>query len=134
MREWITKDFHWKAFSTLMAVGIWLTVHRISEEPGRAATAVPGVRYSYDLPVMAFSANADVHAAQLVPRTVNVTVSGPPEIMDKLQSGQIHALVNLSELSSAENLPRDVQISPPRGVSVVDIEPSQVTVTLPKQQ
>jgi YbbR domain-containing protein len=134
MREWFTKDFHWKAFSTLMAVGIWLTVHRISEEPNSQAAAVPGIRYSYDLPVTAVSANADVHSAQLVPKTVNVTVSGPSEIMDKLQSGQIHALVNLSELNSAENLPRTVEISPPRGVSVLNIDPPEVTVTLSKQQ
>src|SRR5215469_2946937 len=134
MREWFTKDFHWKAFSILMAVGIWLTVHRISEEPDRQATIVPGIKNSYDLPLVAVSANADVRNAQLVPKTVNVTVSGPAEIMDKLQSGEIHALVNLSELSSAENLPRDIEISLPRGISIVDVEPRQAAVTLPKQQ
>ncbi len=117
-----------------MAVGIWLTVHRISEEPDRQATVVPGIKNSYDLPLVAVSANADVHNAQLVPKTVNVTVSGPSEIMDKLQSGEIHALVDLSELSSAENLPREIQISLPRSISIVDVEPRQVAVTLPKQQ
>lgn len=117
-----------------MAVGIWLTVHRISEEPDNQAAPVPGIRYSYDLPVVAVSANADVHTAQLDPKTVNVTVSGPSEVMDRLQSGQIHALVNLSELNSAENLSRTVEISLPRGVSIVNIEPPEVTVTFSKQQ
>jgi hypothetical protein len=133
MRDLIAKDFHWKAFSILMAMGIWFTVHRISAEPDKQPITATGVKNTYDLGLVAVSDNSDVHNAQLAPRTVNVTVSGPAEIMDKLQPRDLHALVNLTGISSAENLPRDIQISLPRGVTVVDIEPPQVTVTFPKQ-
>ncbi len=132
MRDWLTKDFHWKAFSLLMAVGIWLTVHRISAEPDKQPVSVTGVKNTYDLGLVAISDNADVHNAQLTPKTINVTVSGPAEIMDKLQPRDLHAFVDLTGISSAENLPRDIQISLPRGVTIVDKEPSQVTVTFAK--
>jgi YbbR domain-containing protein len=133
MRDWLTKDFYWKAFSLLMAVGIWLTVHRISVEPDKQTSGAPSVRNTYDLNLLAVSADADVHNAQLVPQTVNATVIGPPEIMNNLQSSEIHAVVNLTGFTSARDLLRNVEISLPRGATVVSIDPPQASVTLPKQ-
>jgi hypothetical protein len=133
MRDWFTKDFYWKAFSLLMAIGIWLTVHRISGEPDKQTPGAPSVRNIYDLPLFAVSADADVHNAQLVPQTVKATVIGPPEIMNNLPPNEIHAVVNLTGFNSARNLLRDVEISLPRGATVVNIDPPQVSVTLIKQ-
>ena len=36
--------------------------------------------------------------------------------------------------SSAENLSRDVEVALPPGTTVVDVDPPQVTVTIPKSQ
>jgi YbbR domain-containing protein len=132
MRDWLTKDFYWKAFSLLMAIGIWLTVDRISGEPDKQTSGASSVKNTYDLRLQAVSADADVHDAQLVPQTVNATVTGPPEIMNNLQSNEIHARVNLTGFDSARNLLCDVEISLPRGATVVSIDPPQVSVTLPK--
>lgn len=131
MRDWFTKDFYWKAFSLLMAIGIWLTVDRISGEPGKQTPGAPSLKNTYDLHLLAVSADADVQNAQLSPQTVNATIIGPPEIMNTLQPSQIHAVVNLTGFNSARNLLRDVEISLPRGVTVVNIDPPQVSVTLP---
>jgi YbbR domain-containing protein len=131
MRDWLTKDFYWKAFSLLMAIGIWLTVRRISGEPDKQSLGAPSVRNTYDLHLLAVSADNDVHNVQLSPQTVNATVIGPPEIINHLQPSQIHAVVNLTGFNSARNLLRDVEISPPPGVTVVNIDPPQVSVTLP---
>lgn len=132
MRDWFTKDFHWKAFSVLMAIGIWLTVRRIGEEPEPKAVGGPSIVYS--LPVLAVSSSADVHTVQLVPKIVDATISGSPDVMNNLQAGQIHAFVNLTGIDTADNLPRDVEISLPRGATIVHIDPPQVTVTIPKQE
>ena len=132
MRDWLIKDFHWKAFSLLMAVGIWLTVRKISEEPEVQLARVPGQRNTYEVTVLAVSANADVHDAQLVPRSVDVTVSGPAAIMNNLQAGRILAVVNLTGIASAQDLPRTVEVSAP-DATVVDVQPPQVSVTLPKK-
>lgn len=133
MRDWLTKDFYWKAFSLLMAIGIWLTVHRISGEPEKQAPGAASVRNTYGVPLLPMSADADVHSAKLNPSSVNVTVIGPPEIMNNLQSRQIHATVNLTGFTSAQNLQCDVETSLPRGATVVNIDPPQVFVTLTKQ-
>ena len=114
-----------------MAIGIWLTVRRESE----AQVTIPpnDIRNTYrDVPVIAVSAGADVHQAKLDPQTVIATVSGSPEVMNRLQRSDIHAFVNLTGFNAAQNLQQTVEISLPNGATIYSIEPSTVTVTLPK--
>jgi YbbR-like protein len=131
MPDWLTKDFHWKAFSLLMAIGIWLTVNRPS-----GTAAVQGanhVQQPYlNVPVAPLSNEANVRSARLFPQTV--TVSGAADTMNRLKPNQIHAYINLAGFSSAENLSRDVEVALPPGTTVVDVDPPQVTVTIPKPQ
>ena len=132
MPDWLTHDFHWKAFSLLMAVGIWLT---LSRETPQAAQSGNRITNPYvDMSVVAMSATADVHQAQIYPSLVTVTVSGDSDAINHLQRSEIHAFVNLTGFSSADNLSRDVEVALPRGIALVDIDPPQVAVTFPKQQ
>jgi YbbR domain-containing protein len=133
MPDWLTKDFYWKAFSLLMAIGIWLTVRHESE----AQSSVPlnlteNITY-HDVSVNAISASADVRQARLAPQTVTATISGSPDVVSHLQKSQIYVFVNLTGFNSAQNLAQDVQISLPKGATVIDIDPPQVSVTFPKQ-
>jgi YbbR domain-containing protein len=133
MPDWLAKDFYWKAFSLLMAIGIWLTVRHESEaEPSAPQNLTQNNTY-HDVPVYAISANADVRQARLAPQTVTATISGSPDVVSKVQRDQIYAYVNLTGFNSAQNLAQDVEISLPKGATVIDIDPPQVTVTLPKQ-
>ena len=133
MRDWLTKNFGWKLFSVFLAVAIWLTVHKIREEP--EASAMSGVGNTYgDLSVFVVSATADVHDVRLVPSKVDVKVSGPSDIMGTLQANRIHAFVNLTGIDSAHDLQRGVEVSLPRGVTLISIDPPQLTVTIPKKQ
>jgi YbbR domain-containing protein len=133
MRDWLTKDFGWKLFSLFLAVVIWLTVHKIREEPEASAASGVGITYG-DLPVLVVSATADVHDARIVPGKVDVKVSGPSDIMETLQANRIHAFVNLTGIDSAHDLQRAVEVSLPRGVTLISIDPPQLTVIIPRKQ
>lgn len=113
-----------------MAIGIWLTVSRATP----ASQAITGTTTTYtDVTVLPVSGDANVHQAQVSPQTVTVTVRGAREVMDRMEGNQIHAFVNLTGLSSAVNLARDVEVALPRGTTIVGIEPPQVIVSIPKQ-
>src|ERR1035441_7407954 len=96
MRDLFIKDFGWKLFSLLLAAFIWLTVHKIIE-PRTAAEPARNMTLTYDnLPVLVVAARADMRDYRLLQSSVSVTVSGPAEVIGKLQTNQIHAAVDLT--------------------------------------
>ena len=132
MRNWVTKDFSWKLFSLFLALAIWLTVHKIYEEPGAASGLVVGNTVTFgNLPVLVVSAASDVRDFRVAPATVAVKVSGPPEVMADLQANQIHAMVDLTDVQSARDLRRRVDISTPPRVTLVSVDPPKVGVIVP---
>jgi hypothetical protein len=132
MRDWFTKDFWWKLFSVVLAVIIWLTVHKIYEEPRAADAAAGGSTFTYDnLPVTVVSALADVHDFRVTPRAVKVTVNAPAAIMNTLQIGQVHAVVNITDTNLVRDLRLPVEISAPANVTITSVDPASVLVIIP---
>jgi voltage-gated potassium channel Kch len=140
MRDWFIKDLGWKLFSVILALAIWLTVHKILEESAPPPVIMPSLPPSpvattfTNLPVLIVSAAADVREFHVTPNTVTVTVSGQPEIMAALQADQVHALVDLTDIEAARNLHRRVDISTPTGVTLVNVDPVEVNVVIPPQR
>jgi YbbR domain-containing protein len=133
MRDWITKDFGWKLFSVVLAVIIWLTVHKIREEPENVAAAVPGDSLTYgNLPVQVVSSTTNVHNFHVIPATVAITVSGPSSIISVLQATQIRALVDLSDIQAKKSMSCHVDIVTPLGVTLVKVDPPDVQLIMPK--
>src|SRR5664280_2469733 len=132
MRDGVTTDLGWKLFSLFLAVAIWLTVHKIYEEPGAASELVGGNTVTFgNLPVLVVSAASDVRDFRVAPATVAVKVSGSPEVMAGLQANQIHAVVDLTDVQSARDLRRRVDISMPPGVTLMSVDPPKVGVIVP---
>jgi YbbR domain-containing protein len=127
MRNWIAKDFGWKMFSVFLALVVWLTVHKIYEEPGAATSQARENTYG-DLPVLVVSEASDVHDFRVVPATVSVTVSGPPDAMAVLQADQIRATV---DMTAGKELRRKVEVSTPPNVTLVGVDPPKVSVITP---
>jgi YbbR domain-containing protein len=132
LRDWITKDFAWKLFSLFLAVAIWLIVHKIYEEPGNSSAMAGGSTVTFDnLPVLIVSTAADVRNFRVAPTMVKVTVSGSAEIMSRLQANNVRAVVDLTDLESAQDLRRLVDVSAPPGVTLVSVDPPRVAVIPP---
>jgi YbbR domain-containing protein len=132
MRDWVTKDLGWKLFSLFLAVSIWLTVHKIYEEPKAASGPAAGNTVTFgNLPVRVVSAAADVRNFRVAPLTVKVTVSGSAEDMARLQADQVHAVVNLTDIGPERDLHLPVDVSAPPGVTLVSVAPTKVGVIVP---
>jgi YbbR domain-containing protein len=132
MRDWVTKDLGWKLFSLFLAVAIWLTVHKIYEEPGAVAGLAGGKTVTFgNLPVRVVSAAADVRYFRVAPLTVKVTVSGSAEDLAELQAGQVHAAVILTDIGPERDLHLPVDVSAPPGVTLVSVDPPKVGVIVP---
>ena len=131
-RKWITEDFNWKFFSVILAVVVWLTVYKIRDNPG--APGLLAIQNTFtNVPVSVVSAGADVHDIQVAPGRVDVKVSGPPDIMETLQANRLHAFVNLTGIDSAHDLKRRVDVAPPPDVTLLSVDPPEVTVTIPQK-
>lgn len=132
MRDWVTKDFGWKLFSLFLALAIWLTVHKIYEEPGAPSRLAGGNTVTFgNLPVRVVSTAADVRDFRVAPLTVKVTVSGSAENMARLQADQVHAVVNLTDIGPERDLHVPVDVSAPPGVTLVSVDPPKVGVIVP---
>ena len=132
MRNLLLKDLGWKLFSLFLAVVIWLTVNRILHESYTAADSGGGSTLTYgSLPVLIVAAAQDVHLYRVAPDTVSVTVSGSPDTIAVLQANQIRATVDLTDITSASDLKRRVEVSVPPGVTLVNVEPPKVGVIIP---
>ena len=132
MRDLFLKDLGWKIFSLLLAAFIWVTVHNLIEEPKAQAGSSASSPVTYgELPVVSVAAHADVRDYRLLQSTVSVTVSGPAEVIGKLQANQIHATVDLTDPSTVNTAKQRVDVSVPAGVTVVTIKPESIGVIAP---
>jgi YbbR domain-containing protein len=131
MRDLLFKDFGWKLFSLLLAAFIWLTVHKIIEPRG-VAESTSGMTLTYDnLPVLVVAAAADMRDYRLLQTTVSVTISGPAEVIGKLQANQIHATVDLTDTSTVATAKQRVDVAVPSGVTVISVRPESIGVIAP---
>ena len=131
IRDLFIKDWGWKSFSVILAAAIWLTVHKILV-PNVSTASATGNPVTYgNLPVSVVSSAADVHFYRVAPGTVKVTVSGTPEAIAVLQANQIRATVDLTDIDSARDLKRRVDVSVPSGVTLISVDPLKVGVIIP---
>ena len=137
LRDIVTKDFGWKLLSLALAAGIWVTVKTISSEiptTGVNPLAESKTRTFANLPVIVMSAAAAPREFKVKPEAVDVTVRGSPDIVDGLAEKEIHVTVDLTDIESARDLRKRVDVSAPPGVTVVKIVPPLVDVVVPPKR
>ena len=136
LRDLMTKDLSWKIFSIVLATAIWLTVHALSANASKRINPLDGMmtRTFEAVPVLVVSAAADVREFKVNPRFVQVVVSGKPEIVNTLETKQIHVLVDLTGVVEAVDLKKRVDVSMPAGVTFVSALPGEVDIAVPAKK
>jgi YbbR domain-containing protein len=130
--ELFIKDWVWKLFSLLLAVAIWFTVHQILTQSALPMTSSDTSKITYgSLPVTVVSGTSDVRLYRVVPSEVKVTVTGSQEAITVLQASQIRATVDLTGLDPTKDLKRDVDVSVPPGITLINVDPQKVGVIPP---
>lgn len=132
MRDWLTKDFGWKIFSVILAVVIWLTVRNVGV--GSGGPGLLSVQKTYTNAVTAVFAGIGAQNVLIETNTVLVTVSGSPDAMAALNADSIHTTVNLTGIDSAHDLKCPVDVALPPRVTLLNVDPSDVTVTISTNQ
>jgi len=126
LRNLILEDFFLKLFSLALAVLIWLTVTFVSPKDVR-----PEKREFPNLPVAILAAAEDMHNFKVSPTEVQVTVQGDPKTVQKLQSNNIRAIVDLTGVGAARDLRVRIEVSVPAGVTHMQVVPEDVQVIFP---
>jgi len=133
MREVLTRDLTWKLFSLGLAVAIYFIVLSVREgTPRHTSTSDEMEERSFDgLPVVVFATAADVREFKVEPETVSVTVEGKREVLNQLTPADLRVLVDLTEIESAQDLIKRVEVSVPPGVRFVVAIPAEVYIVVP---
>lgn len=126
MRDILFKNFGWKLLSVVLASAIWLTVKTTSAGGNQTERAF------VNLPLQIVSGTADVRTYQMEPATVNITLKGSPEVINRLAEREIHVLVDVTSADVTKDFRRHVDVAVPSGITVVHVEPAEVLITPPK--
>jgi hypothetical protein len=126
LRELLLRNLGWKMLSLGLAVAIWLTVKTAINERGTQS-----VRTFINIPAQIVSSTTDVRTFRVVPDVVSVTVRGRPEVIGVLSEREIHAFVDATAADISQNFNRRVQVATPIGITIVRVDPVEVTVEVP---
>jgi YbbR domain-containing protein len=134
LRELFLKDFWLKLTSFVVAVLIWFTVafairHEVSPVGNLTLTAQQMT--FFNVPVVVLSAASDVHDFRVDPKTVTVTVQGEPRFLDRIETKDIRAMIDLTGIEAGKDLRKRIAVSTPAGVTHVRVTPEDVKVILP---
>ena len=129
MRDWFIKDFGWKLFSVFLALAIWLTVHKIPTNRRRRPSSCrpPPSPVTTFTPARAHRFRRRRRAG--ISRHANTGRrhrQRPARNHGGVAGGQIHALVDLTDIEAARNLRRRVDVTTPAGVTLVNVDPAEV--------
>ncbi len=121
------KFFRSKNFARILAIFLalilWLFV-----TGDKITQTTPARKEWRDVPLRVENLNPDYVVTE-IPSSVDMTLEGLPEAFEDLGMDEMDAFVDLSGKEPGSHLVR-VQGRPPRGLSLVQLEPEQVRVTI----
>jgi hypothetical protein len=109
-----------------LAVAIWLPIRDAISERGGAK-----VRTFDAVAAQIVSSTTDVRGFRVDPEKVSVTVQGPWRMISLLTDHEIHAFVDVTSADISQNFNRQLRIATPPGITLMRVEPADVTVVVP---
>lgn len=129
-RQLLLSDLWAKIFSLVLAVMIWSVVNTL-QQGGRIQrpTVVPPVERSFQhLSITVMKSADDDRGYRVAPSRVDVTLRGPPELLEPLFPRDVQVFIDLTGVVQADKLVKRVQIHHSPGLTVTRISPPEVRV------
>lgn len=123
MEKFLRSNNFAKVLSIFLALILWLFV-----TGDKITRTTPALKVWQDVPIRVENLNQDYVITEMS-TSVDITLEGLPEAFEDLPIQEIDAFVDLSGKEPGTHLVR-VQGSPPRGLSLVLIEPEQVRIVI----
>lgn len=127
-RNLIARNLGWKLLSLFLGVLVWYFVDR-----GIDRGFSPFARTSsqdFVLPVLVLTSGRIPTTFEVRPETVNVTVHGRRDLLQRMSPEDLVAYVNLSDVFTATEVQRRVEVSFRWSVVDVTVSPATVRVLL----
>ena len=122
--RFLSHNFAWKVISFAAAIPVWMAI-----KSGTPARLQPSESRTWKrIPITVMTAANDQRVFRVDPDTVDVRVSGAPELMDRLRSSDIHVFVDLTPVIEAQELRLEVEVYTPPGCSLVRVSPPEVRI------
>lgn len=129
LRDFVIKDFWWKMGSFLLAVIIWGVVKgelRKGDDAG-----VPAIVGEFKkLPVTLLRDPGDLRPLRVVPREVDVFISGVQAQLKNVKAEQIEVFVKLADGPNLNGAPIKLSVTAPPGITVISVVPPVASVTI----
>lgn len=129
-RQFIERNFWLKVFALILALLTWITVRfAISRQLTFGSAPITAVTRVFPKSQVRILSGPDLaDRLRLAPHEVTVTLSGDATILEKLTGKEITPFVNVSKGFFGSGGIGKVEIFAPAGVSILKIEPAEVTV------
>ncbi|HYG21885.1 MAG TPA: CdaR family protein [Verrucomicrobiae bacterium] len=138
LRHILFRDFWLKLLSTVFAVIIWISVSKLFLR--REVTPVIGTFGTHmieqvyrEIPILVRVPAAEARSVSVEPNRVEITVRGETALMQKLRRQDIHAEIDLTGISSANSLRKQIEVRLPNGLVATRVAPGDVEVIVPPQ-
>jgi YbbR domain-containing protein len=135
LRSLAFKDLWLKLFSLLLATLMWFTIRSAIQQGGLPSSSLglggATTRTFTAVPVSVLSSARQLPWSRVQPDTVEVIVEGSPQVVENLQRSDIRVVVDLSDIVTAQDLKKKIEVSKPASVALLKVEPEQVVITFP---
>jgi YbbR-like protein len=130
-RDYILHNFWWKLLSVLLAALTWFTIQTSFQKDQnlrQSPIITTSTRSFPAIPIMLQTSAANTNRYRVNPQSVTVEVSGAADVLEKLQTKQIQAVVDVSEAPEEKEFRKDIQVQVPKDLKIVNTKPIYVTV------